>query len=564
MLLRFTAAICLAWLLARHVPLVRAWGVSVAAWLESPRWAPVAVGVATAIILTAAWGSWRQPPVVHDEAAYLLQARIFATGHWTAPSPPLPEFFEQYHVFVVPRYAAKYPPGHAIFLVPGIWLGLPGMMPVLLGAIAAALIFMIVRRLANGVVAFWTWLWWITTPLVLWALGSYFSQSTSIFAWMLGWYALLRWRDGEERWLLLVAGCVAWLAFTRPLTAVAYALPTGIYVLLRVARTRQYATLARAIALGMGMLLIIPLWSVETTGSVRDTPYALYSRTYFPWDAPGFGFDSSPPMRDLPPDMVALGKEWRASHVAYTPRALPQVFLERGINVARSMWRPPRVILFGFAVIGISALSTEIAFGLTSMLCLLVAYLWFDHAANWIIYYLEPQPVFAMLAALGLWQVIKLIAREEDRSWIPASAGPVAAGISLCLMLVGASFVKATVYNVHDRTLELQRYQRDFLQALETLPSQKAIVFLRYRPGHNPHWSLLYNDPNLEDAKWWIVYDRGPDDWRLMRAAPDRKAFLFDESRNIFYPMPEIRNSAQAEPGSGPVRIAPATGQKTN
>ena len=185
---------------------------------------------------------------VHDEAAYLLQARIFATGHWTAPSPPLPEFFEQYHVFVVPRYAAKYPPGHAIFLVPGIWLGLPGMMPVLLGAIAAALIFMIVRRLANGVVAFWTWLWWITTPLVLWALGSYFSQSTSIFAWMLGWYALLRWRDGEERWLLLVAGCVAWLAFTRPLTAVAYALPTGIYVLLRVARTRQYATLARAIA----------------------------------------------------------------------------------------------------------------------------------------------------------------------------------------------------------------------------------------------------------------------------------------------------------------------------
>ncbi|HET9004003.1 MAG TPA: hypothetical protein VFN39_08380, partial [Gemmatimonadaceae bacterium] len=343
MSLLFIVAVLAAWLLARRVPAVRTIGLRVAAWLESPRQAPFVIALATVVILTAAWGSWREPPVVHDEASYLLQAKLFANGHWTAPSPPLPEFFEQYHVFVTPRYASKYPPGHALLLVPGIWLGVPGLMPVLLSAIAAALIFAIARRLTNGIVAFWTWCWWITTPLTLWALGSYFSQSTSVFAWMLGWYALLRWRGGEERWLLVVGGCVAWLGFTRPLTALAYALPIGCYVLWRVARTRRFASLGRALALGAGMLLVIPLWSAKTVGTIHETPYALYSRMYFPWDAPGFGLDSSPPARPLPADMQAFARERRAEHIAYVPRALPRVLLKRARNVAKNMWRPPRL-----------------------------------------------------------------------------------------------------------------------------------------------------------------------------------------------------------------------------
>ena len=70
--------------------------------------------------------------VIHDEAAYLLQAAMIAHGHLFAPPPPLPEFFEQMHVFVTPVFAARYPPGFAIALVPGIWLGLPGLMPVLM------------------------------------------------------------------------------------------------------------------------------------------------------------------------------------------------------------------------------------------------------------------------------------------------------------------------------------------------------------------------------------------------------------------------------------------------
>ena len=545
MIFRLPLALAVAFLLAWKLGFVRTAGSRVAIWLES-RWAPVVIGVMTAVMLTLAWGSWRQIPVIHDEASYLFQAKLFATGHWTAPSPPVPEFFEQWHVFVVPHYASKYPPGHALLLVPGIWLGLPGMMPVLLGAATAALVFSIARRLTNGIIAFWTWGWWITTAIVLWLLASYFSQPTSAFCWMLGWYALLRWRADtadSKRWLFLVAASVGWLGLTRPLTALAYAIPVGVYVLWKVARRRQWTTLGGAMALGLGILLLIPLWSMKTVDSARSTPYALYSKMYFPWDAPGFGLDSSPPMRALPPDMALIAKYNSEPHRGYVPSVLPQVLAERSFYVAKDMWGPPRVALAVLAVIGLLAMSAELAFGLASVLTLLLAYLWFNHGAGWTVYYLEIQPVLAIFVALGLWRVMNLHLRGAETRPTTRSPAPIVAGVSMLMVLFLADFAKVMVVNAHRNTVAVQRYQRSFLSAIDQLPAEKAIVFVRYGPEHNPHLSLLYNEPDLPKARRWLVYDRGPDNLRLMRAAPDRATFLFDEARNAIYPFVPARDT---------------------
>lgn len=543
MIFRLPLALALAFLLAWRLGVIRGAGVRVAAWLES-RWAPLVLGVATAIILTLAWGSWTQIPVIHDEASYLFQAKLFAGGHWTAPSPPVPEFFEQWHVFVVPHYASKYPPGHALLLVPGIWLGLPGMMPIILSAITAGLVFSIARRLTNGIIAFWTWGWWITTPVVLWLLASYFSQPTSAFCWMLGWYALLRWRDGGERWLLVVAVAVAWLGLTRPLTALAYAIPVGVYVLRTVRRRAQWRTLGAAMALGFAILLMIPLWSLKTVDSATTTPYALYSKMYFPWDAPGFGLDSSPPSRALPPDMAIISKYGSEPHRYYVPSLLPKVFAERAFFVAKDMWGPPRTILAVLAVIGLLAMTPELAFGLASVLALLVAYLWFDHGSGWTVYYLEIQPVLAIFVALGMWRVMNVFRlRDPEASPRTRTPAPLAAGVSMLMILFLAVFARVMVFNAHRNIVAVQRYQRTFLSALDQLPAAKAIVFVRYGPAHNPHLSLLYNEPDLPDARRWIVYDRGPDNLRLMRAAPDRAAYLYDEARNAIYPFVPARDT---------------------
>src|SRR6185436_1059230 len=109
-------------------------------FLSGP-WSPLAAAIVTGLLVRIVWGSFHEPGVVHDERAYLLQAEIFAGGHWTAPAPPLSTFFEQVHVFIAPAVFAKYPPAHALTLVPGIWLGLPGLMPAVMTGITGALTY---------------------------------------------------------------------------------------------------------------------------------------------------------------------------------------------------------------------------------------------------------------------------------------------------------------------------------------------------------------------------------------------------------------------------------------
>ena len=135
-------AIC--WLSTRRsLPMPRWLAVSLGS-----TWAPLVLGGVTVAIAWYVWGSLTEPGLVHDERAYLLQAQIFASGHWTGPTPPVPAFFEQMHVFLEPRLAAKYPPGHSLLLAPGMWMGLPGLMPLLLNGLAGALIFAIARRIS--------------------------------------------------------------------------------------------------------------------------------------------------------------------------------------------------------------------------------------------------------------------------------------------------------------------------------------------------------------------------------------------------------------------------------
>jgi hypothetical protein len=71
-------------------------------------------------------------PRIHDEFSYVLMGDALSHGRVAYPSPPLPEFFETFHVFVRPVYASKYFPVQGIFLaigekftghpVVGVWL----------------------------------------------------------------------------------------------------------------------------------------------------------------------------------------------------------------------------------------------------------------------------------------------------------------------------------------------------------------------------------------------------------------------------------------------------------
>ena len=181
----FVSVVGLALLLAVPGPLRPRPRLGSPAFLEGH--APVVVaGVLTAAAVAYVWGSLSQVALSHDEAAYVLQARIFASGRWVAPARPLPEFFEQMHVFVTPYLAAKYPPGHSLVLVPGIWMGWPGLVPVLLNGVAGSLLFAHARRLAGGAVGLLTWLIWLTDAGTVQYRVSYLSETTTNVLWLCG------------------------------------------------------------------------------------------------------------------------------------------------------------------------------------------------------------------------------------------------------------------------------------------------------------------------------------------------------------------------------------------
>lgn len=504
--------------------------------IPDSRFTPFIVALVAMLVIWYVWGSLNQVSVIHDEASYLLQAETFAHGHWAMPSPPLPAFFEQFHVFVTPTFASKYPPGHGIVLVPGIWLGLPGLVPLLLNGLAAALLFVLVRRVTNGWVALLTFILWLPLRSNLEFRPSYFSENTTSVLWFLGWWSLMEWRDtGRERWLIVIAGCVGWMAITRPLTAVAFAIPVGVVVLWRTARTRQWRALVRPALVGLAIVSLLPIWSAKVTGSWRVTPYGLYSKMYFPFDAMGFGLDTTPPQRPLPPDMKLLIKPFGPMHSEHTVGNLPEILYRRWRIMFNDAFRGYRLPFVLFALVSLAVLPAAGWFAVAASFFLTLCYLIFAHTPSWNIYYLEIMPLFPFLTACGIWAVWQTLHRQgaDIRS---ASLHTVTPQAALAAVVLGALWLvpaRAEVVQAKRQQAEWHAYQLSFRTAVAQLPGAQKIVFIRYAPWHDIHRSLIANEADLPDARTWFVYDRGAENTELLALAPSRTAYLFDESSRM-------------------------------
>lgn len=507
------------------------------------RWAVLAIGLVTALTFAYEWGTLRATPLVHDEAAYILQARLFAAGKWT-DSAPIPEFFEQPHVLVAPRMAAKYGPGYALMLVPGIWLDRPGLMPVIALAITGMLIFVLGRRVVSAWVGILAWLVWLglTGPTTTFR-PSYFSETLTGALWLAGWWALLRWRD-ERRvgYLLVVAACTGWMAITRPLTAVGFGMPVGAAVLWLTWQRRAWSQLASALAVGICCLGVIPLWSARTTGNWRITPLMLYTKQYMPYDVPGFGIHDHPATRERSPEIACFESVFGTGNRRHALVEVPKALFERTRMVLAAFFNDRRHGLILFAALGVLASPIELGFMLLTCVVLFLSYATYAHGAGWTVYYLETQSVCALLVAAGVWVVIAAIGRRWGRGSAPDAARQIGARLaSWCMLALALLAVRPTrdaaAMVLHGKTIgDLPHKQ--FRQAVDSLPGSRNIVFVHYKQGEGCQQNLIQNDPPLSRARSWIVIDRGADDVRLLRAAPDRVPYLFDAEEETMRPLP--------------------------
>ena len=502
------------------------WTDGVERWLR--RFGPMTAAIITAFTVWYAWGDARPIAKVHDEQSYVLQAEIFASGRWTAPSPPIPEFFEQPHVMVVPAVASKYPPGNALMLTPGALVGYPALMVLVMSAGTAALIFALAMRVTNPWVGALTWLLWITAPIVLRFQPGFYSEVTTTISILGAWWSLLSWRETRlRRWLLLVAFCVGWCAITRPLTAMAFAIPIGVVVLRDMNSARRWNDLALAMLVGMAVLMILPLWSAKTTGDWRLTPIELYRSDYMAYDKIGFTVDTTPPRRGETPVLKTLNDYFLSAHHQQSLQRLPVTAFERVAALTVAFFQGWRVPLIAFFLAGLFVMSWPLRFAMLSAVTTFLIHLAYAHYPPWTIYYVETASAVSAVTALGAWTAARWFLKEER------AMRAAAALTGLVLVVFGAQGVQHARVDHHVRAA----FDRLFADQIRKLPQKPAIVFIHYTPRSAAHISEVFNYPDLEAAPVWVVHSLGPRNEELKKMFPNRAAFDFDEDQLVNKPL---------------------------
>jgi hypothetical protein len=478
-------------------------------------------------------------PQIQDEAAYLLQAGIFARGRWTEVARPLPEFFAQMHVFTTPVLASKYPPGTSLFLTPFVWIGFPALGPMILAGVTGSLVFSLARRVGDSVIAVLAWVLWTTSPWALRWQATFLSQTVTIALWVGALYFLLKYRDQHRLWVLVaLAATIGFCAITRPVTAVALALPIGVVVMRDVWRTRAWRAFVLASLVGSAIVAILPLQNHMTTGDWAMSPLLKYSREYLPSDLPGFGFDAVQSVAPLPADLDRSRRELFEARRRHTVEALPETLVNRwarSLTMVANGWRIGLVPLMLLAVFVMPAPGV-LAFAMS--VGLLIAYAFHSHWPQWSQYYLEAAPGYAFALAAGIWALASWVIRgwsslRQRTLWDRAEPRVAVAALvtAVALGIPGLLRLPTTVSRYQAEIAG----QRQFGQALRFVNEEthKAIVFVEYGPRHNAHFPLVRNVPDLAGAQTWIAYERGRDDLRLMRLAPDRQGYIYhaDEGR---------------------------------
>jgi len=230
-------------------------------------------------------------PLLVDSVVQLFQAKIFASGHLTAPAPPAEAFVATQHMLVHGgRWFAQYPPGHALLLAAGVLVGFPWLVPVFLSLGSA----WFMSRFASEV-------WGETTgrtvmvliPFVpfFWFMGASFMNHVSCLFFVAAFlYTYRRWESGAPvGWALAAGAALGAAGLVRPLTALAVAAVFAPIGLVHATRERRFASVAFAALGGLAAVAAYAAFNAATTGDPLVPGYLQL------WgSAHGIGFHPSP------------------------------------------------------------------------------------------------------------------------------------------------------------------------------------------------------------------------------------------------------------------------------
>ncbi len=492
-------------------------------------------------VLAVAVGVFPHHSVNDDEAVYLTQAAMLAEGRVYLRPGPLAGLVRPWFFVAADRAGdvvlySKYTPPTAALFAPFVALGVPRAALALVGAGVAAAGYGLAARAFDrrtGVVA---GVLVVASPLYLFTTGTFLSYAPA--ALLNGAFALAYLRATARdslRWGALAGALVGLSFWTRPYTAVLFALPFVGHALVRLwrAETRRARGVPLAVAaLGLCGVGAALAYNAAVVGSPLTFPYQAFA----PRDGVGFG----------PHRLLDYG-------VDYTPALAARTTLANlGLLVDFLAGGPLGV---GVAVAG-AALALGRREGETRVVGLLAAlvpcvvlgeaYFWgtLNGLRNGLFELLGPYYHYDLLypfAAFGAHALVRAADRaravyvDPASLWRPRSVSPdprfVRAVLVVALLIAAPVTGTAEFRAVAGPYDENRERTAALAAAYEPFESRDLSAALVFHPTPYGDWSAhpfqrLRNDPGFGgDAVY--VFDEGPaDDWRAVDAT-DRRPYRY-------------------------------------
>ncbi len=492
-------------------------------------WLPVILYILIATTLTGfySWGATQFTTSIHDEQSYLFQAKTFLLGRVTNPPHPERLFFDQYHIINEGVYASKYFPGYAATLAPFVLLGIPYLNPLFFYALQLFLIFLLGKELFGR-----------KTGWIAMVLASFSPQMLLQSCFLLGhipcsvflllfYYLFIR-SEREQPLLNITLAGLSWgMAFLiRPMSAVGFALPVGLYVLYRFFRGRYHDGGKRLVCWLGPFLLTAALYcgyNKAVTGSYTKAPFDHYAEVHAPFHR--YGFDT-----------------WtRYAAEAEGPR------VDRWFNEYYHDHTP----LIGIKFMGVRlGILVEYLFGSTALAFIFFA-LWLIRLRardprDWMIFciFLSLQiihiphwyPGILTFGSNYLYEASGLILIALSHALgvtleqiCPARWRSIAlAGILALCAIMAAPLLIVSAADMNG----VKRLKLFLLHRLGQDGPKPKVVFVRYPPRANVNLQIFVDNPPDLQGSPIFVHDRGSENFKLVPYFPGHSFYIFDFPSN--------------------------------
>ncbi len=429
----------------------------------------VLVGLVTFVVSQAVF---QNAAITTDEHAYLMQAAAFSEGKIARPEPPASAFFLHEMMIMDSKvgWLSRYPPGHALWLVPGVILGQPRIMV----SFAAALAVYVCANigLLLGLPAFLLPLMLLCSPFFIFMNGTLLSHTSGLPAAALMLFCYVYWKEKNRPLFALFAG-LAWsvLFLNRTYTGLLIALPFALDALWDLFKARNRATLSATFLFVISSSLGVLGYLYYNYLAVGDPllPTYLY---YAPSENLGFG------MRHL--DVLPFEHTFSLG-VSY--------IRDNVLLLDKWLWGFPGslVVVFFCTVFGWHKR--------WSLLCVLVClsvpvgyvFFWFKGITTvGPVYYFELLPFLLLATGLGLGKLLRLPKNGVSLPVVPVVL-VVFAGLGLRFM--------------YQQGCSLRAYQAiigQYQRILKTAPRHSLILVERFAGMHSVEKGTSFNSRGLD------------------------------------------------------------------